>query len=373
MNDVCDHRKKINDAVQTAGAESDFGGGERVRTSRNADVAYQYVACTAILFGSLVLAAYLVGGYASRRNALETVRLLRNPAPVRVVNASTRDFCAVISKELFSLERMGYVDPDRRVSRLAALDATADDVHYVIMNTTFVPWLLPCSLESALAAVGSNGRVNVFLVYGVRVVHRHPQRRSVSLSESLEILSAGYGNRLNVHNVSLEECLECSPFREENVRRPDMAKFMVELVLLWQFGGTILDPGVVTVQRNIRRVSRGAVEFDDHVIRSPTACHGFVYSAMLCAKSFALSAADQPFERKTRRRILDKTVEVYRYSARDARPLEEGVVCKNGVVANFCCYVEADRIADYEKSYVHGFCPATGDIPFFRPDQLVVT
>ncbi|CAI6373428.1 unnamed protein product [Macrosiphum euphorbiae] len=86
----------------------------------------------------------------------------------QIVNVTAREFCSVVSRDLYSLEQMGYVDETRRVSKLLSLDlGGAQDVHYVFVNTTHVPWTVACSLESALGAVGHVGRVNVFVVSGM--------------------------------------------------------------------------------------------------------------------------------------------------------------------------------------------------------------
>lgn len=84
-----------------------------------------------------------------------------------VVNVTTREFCSTMAKDLYSLEQLGYTDTERRVSKLMATDIGVDDVHYVLINSTHIPWLTACSLESALKAVGNESRVNVFVVYGV--------------------------------------------------------------------------------------------------------------------------------------------------------------------------------------------------------------
>lgn len=89
----------------------------------------------------------------------------------QIVNVTAREFCSVVSRDLYSLEQMGYIDKTSRVSKLLSLDlGGAQDVHYVFVNTTHVPWTVACSLESALGAVGHVGRVNVFVVSGMEFV-----------------------------------------------------------------------------------------------------------------------------------------------------------------------------------------------------------
>jgi len=89
----------------------------------------------------------------------------------QIVNVTASDFCSVVSRDLYSLEQMGYVDETRRVSKLLSLDlGGSQDVYYVFVNTTHVPWTVACSLESALGAVGNVGRVNVFVVSGMEFV-----------------------------------------------------------------------------------------------------------------------------------------------------------------------------------------------------------
>lgn len=93
----------------------------------------------------------------------------RASVPVeQIVNVTASDLCSIVSRDLYSLEQMGYVDETRRVSKLLSLDlGGAQNVYYVFVNTRHVPWTVACSLESALGAVGNVGRVNVFVVSGM--------------------------------------------------------------------------------------------------------------------------------------------------------------------------------------------------------------
>ncbi|XP_050430546.1 uncharacterized protein LOC126839322 [Adelges cooleyi] len=339
---------------------------------------YCYVTSAILVVGILFLVAYLmylVVEYKCllRWNDDRSMSAIRYVEPVEVFNVVPQDFCTVISKELYALEQIGYVDPDRRVSKLMALDVRTTDVHYVFMNDTQMPWLSMCSLESALGAIGDRGRVNVFLVYGAVAKADHDRHKrklgfppilllQVQLSASLEKLTTTYGERLNVLNIDLDDCLDCSPFRGMKlVNNTALAKFAVELVLLWQFGGTVLDAGLVVVRGDVYRASGTAVEYGDREISSPAACKEFIYNAMLCTINF-VNHVRKPFDAHACRKIVDKTVERFRYSAKDAQPLNEQVVCKNGVVADYCYYVEADRLVHSDKSYMHGFCPVMSNV-----------
>jgi len=92
------------------------------------------------------------------------------PVAQQVNYGSTREYCKAVSKELFSLEKMGYVEKTSRFSKLLSLDiGGTQDVHFVFVNTTHIPWKVACSLESALGAVGPVGRVNVFVVSGMEI------------------------------------------------------------------------------------------------------------------------------------------------------------------------------------------------------------
>jgi len=97
-----------------------------------------------------------------------------------VVNVTTREFCSTVSKELYSLERVGYVDAEHKVSKLMALDISVSDVHYVFTDTTHVSWFSTCALESTLKAIGRSGRVNVFVIHGIENDQSHDRQRLVS-------------------------------------------------------------------------------------------------------------------------------------------------------------------------------------------------
>jgi len=171
----------------------------------------------------------------------------------------------------------------------------------------------------------------------------------VSLSSTLSDLKATYGDaRLNVTHVTLEECLECSPFKGTNLSgRPTLAKFVVQLVVLWQFGGTLLDDGVVVVRGDVYRATGDTVEYGDRAISSPVACHAFVYKAMLSVKKYALSG--EPFTSDIGRTIVNNSA-----TGVDARPVADWVMCRGAAVAavdDRCYYAEAN-------AEVHGHrCP----------------
>jgi len=177
-------------------------------------------------------------------------------------------------------------------------------------------------------------------------------------------MAAYDGDRLNVVHVNLDECLECTPFQGmELTKCPGLARFVVQLVLLWQFGGTVLDAGVVAVRGDIYRADGTAVEYNDRTISSPVVCHAFVYDVLISAKSYAAYVGRRriPFSLETSRQIVKKTVERTGRENRNSevRPITPETVCHNGVVRGRCYYVEIDRgetLAD-PNSYVRGFCP----------------
>lgn len=162
----------------------------------------------------------------------------------------------------------------------------------------------------------------------------------VSLSSTLDNLVATYGhNRLNVMHLSLEEYLSGSPFQGMDLSsRPNLAKFAVKLVVLWQFGGTVLDDDIMTAAReNVYRPTNNTVEYGDRIISSPVACHAFVYEAMLSARRYALGG--EQFAPTTGQTILDETATVVRDGA---LPLPDWVMCSNDRKLNNghpCCYV----------------------------------
>ncbi|XP_022161138.1 uncharacterized protein LOC111027193 isoform X2 [Myzus persicae] len=244
-------------------------------------------------------------------------------------------------------------------SLVARLDIDLRDVHYVFLDDDDdrIPQLSACSLESALNAGpgDGSGRVNVFVVGGIKrpLLNHNRTLSEVSMSSTLADLMATYGDaRLNVSHVSLEECLECSPFQGMDLSgRQTLAKFVVQLVVLWQFGGTVLDSSVVVVRGGVYRATGDAVQYGDRTISSPVACHAFVYKVMLSAKRYALSG--EPFTSDIGWKILnDSATDV------DARPLADWVMCHVGVVADDRCYY-AEAIAES-----HGYrCPVVVDEP----------
>jgi len=138
-----------------------------------------WIVSTGFFIFILVMVTYLVLKYESptdlvASSAKDSVIMLPRPSPFHspepaptIVNVTPREFCSTVSKDLYSLEQIGYVDTDRWVSKLMALKIGTGDVHYVFINNTHVPWLFTCSIESTLRAVSNNSRVNVFVIYGI--------------------------------------------------------------------------------------------------------------------------------------------------------------------------------------------------------------
>jgi len=174
----------------------------------------------------------------------------------------------------------------------------------------------------------------------------------VSLLSSLVDLTAKYGiHRLNVMHVNLEDMLEFSPFQCMGLnKRPALAKFAVELVLLWQFGGTVLEGNMVAIRGSVYRANDTAVEYNDLTVSSPATCHPFVYDAMVCTKSYALLY--RPFMADTSLKIFDKAVEWSGRGNGDVRRVGASVVCRDGAVGGHCYYVQR---ADVDL--IHRYCP----------------
>jgi len=175
----------------------------------------------------------------------------------------------------------------------------------------------------------------------------------VSLLASLVDLTAKYGNqRLNVMHVNLDDVLEFSPFQNMGLnKRPAFAQLAVELVLLWQFGGTVLDGDMVVIQGSVYRATDTAVEYGNLTVSSPVTCHPFVYDAMLCTKSYALLY--RPFVADTKLKIFDKAVEWSGRGVGDVRRVDDSVVCRDGVISDHCYYVQR---ADVD--FIHRYCTA---------------
>lgn len=97
--------------------------------------------------------------------------------PPTIVNVIDRELCSPGSDD--PLRRTGSTNA--AISKLMDLNISANDVHYVFTNHTYVPRLSACSLESAVRAVGNGSRVNVFVVHGIHFErHSHEEQHPVS-------------------------------------------------------------------------------------------------------------------------------------------------------------------------------------------------
>lgn len=136
---------------------------------------FMWTVLTIVFVFFLVIATYLMLWFelssksmlSSEKTVISIPSALHAQEPPMVLNATTRGFCSTVSRDLYSPKQIGHVDTDHRISKLLSLNISASDVHFVFTNTTHVPWLSTCSLESVLRSIGNKGRVNVFVVSGI--------------------------------------------------------------------------------------------------------------------------------------------------------------------------------------------------------------
>lgn len=193
-------------------------------------------------------------------------------------------------------------------------------------------------------------------------------------------MSTFVGDRLNVIHITLEECLKGSPFQGIDLsKHPVLAEFAVQLVLLWQFGGTVLDNNMVAIRGEVYRTSGTAVEYGDRMISSPFACHTFVYDAMLNVKNLysmypkKYGTNTGMFNQEIGRKIKSITVERTRRAGHgdECRPVADGIVCHSAVTNNRCYYLEVDLVTSDKNNFVHDLCPIVSKASF--PDTQKTT
>lgn len=179
----------------------------------------------------------------------------------------------------------------------------------------------------------------------------------MSLSTGLSKLMAKYGaDRLKVVQIELEACLACSPFRDElqNLKRQfEMAKFAVQLTVLWQFGGTVLDSSVVVVRNHVYRANGTAVEYGNRTVSVPAACHTFVFDVMMYAMSSKWQQL-RPFGPEIMWNLMEQTEHMGHNNK--AQPMPHWVVSR-GTVDDSCYYIEMGN--DGGTDLYHNFCPHT--------------
>lgn len=174
---------------------------------------------------------------------------------------------------------------------------------------------------------------------------------------------------MNVVYITLEECLKGSPFHGINLsNRPTLAKFAVQLVLLWQFGGTVLENNMVVARKKVYRASGSAVEYSDSMMSSPYACHEFVYSAMLNAKNFAMNVFTKEYALNFGMFIRETVVNTVKRDGRSGRenkyrPVADGIVCRTDVTNNGCYYLEVDLVTS-TNNFGQDQCPIISKASF---------
>lgn len=188
-------------------------------------------------------------------------------------------------------------------------------------------------------------------------------------------------DQLNVIHITLEECLQDSPFRGLDFSKyPALAKFAVQLVLLWQFGGTVLDNSMVVAHLEIYRASGAEVEYGDKMIISPFACHASVYNTMLTAKkmysmytkTYAMNS--ERSNEEIYRLIETNTIEQTRQAGRSnvgGRSVADGIECRRET-NNRCHYLLVDLVTSDNNYYVRDYiCPIISKASF--PDINITT
>lgn len=160
----CYHEKEKNDDVSHMYEVNK--GAQKIMTEMPDQLTslFKWVVVTTLFAVFFVTATYVLV-------LLEHETSERMPIPSsESLVAANRKLCSTAANVLYDRGQSAAdsVDLNRMPgSKLMTLDVDPQDVHYVFVNDTHVPWLSMCSLETALRAVGNNGRVNVFVVSGV--------------------------------------------------------------------------------------------------------------------------------------------------------------------------------------------------------------
>lgn len=192
-----------------------------------------------------------------------------------------------------------------------------------------------------------------------------------------ELIESYGAERLRVVHVTLEECLEYSPFRGMDLSgQPTMAVYAVQQVVLWQFGGTAINADALAVRGEVYRARGPVTEYGDKTISAPNACHAYVYDLMVNTRDYFRSKL--PLDAAARRMIASKTSwrHIKRADRDNGRPVSDAVTCRGDdsvVDGDRCYYADASSLMARDGGHgADGFCPVASHASRRRVDNTTV-
>lgn len=298
--------------------------------------------------------------------ALRVVDILRvlkkkdKPPANNVIPGS--DFCKSVNADNMSLLALGYLNGIKWEK--SSVDAR-NQIYY-ITNRLYTDQEA-CAIEALLRLFQDK---SVFIVEIGNF--SNPKNAKIDYTQ---FLREQYTN-LNRIKSTKEMFFRGSPFQDYIKQIDSFSIFAAKVLLVWQFGGTVLSPNVILLTRRLLDNNEGFCEVDRDLLFCPNQCSAYVYELV---KSVLDLLHSRKNETGTDEQLVDKSVVDY---CGDPEARLVGCVGINRIKPYHICHtphkncdflrvLEWKRRESHWKQLVHKFCPKI--IAKYSPDVSQAT
>uniref|UniRef100_A0A1B6KJU3 Uncharacterized protein n=1 Tax=Graphocephala atropunctata TaxID=36148 RepID=A0A1B6KJU3_9HEMI len=209
------------------------------------------------------------------------------------------DFCKSVNAENMSLVALGYLTGVKEIENTME----AKNKIYYIINRPFTDQEA-CQVESLLRLFQEK---SIFIIE----IGNYTSANN-SKTNFIEFLREHYTN-LNLIKSTPTQFFKGSPFQNYLKEIDDFSIFAAKVLLIWQFGGTVLSPNLVLLSRHIYDNNEGFCDVDRDLLFCPNQCSAYVYQLVKVILDTLHTPALRPqsMTEATMQAIVDKTVADY--------------------------------------------------------------
>lgn len=208
------------------------------------------------------------------------------------------DFCKSVNADNMSLVALGYLNGIKW--ERSSLDA-GNQIYY-ITNRLFTDQEA-CAIEALLRLFQDK---SVFIVEIGNF--SHPNNAKIDYTQ---FLREQYTN-LNRIKSTKEMFFRGSPFQNHIKEIDSFSIFAAKVLLVWQFGGTVLSPNFILLTRRLFDNNEGFCEVDRDLLFCPNQCSAYVYELVKSVlDTLKNTHRNRTAARPTAEQLVDKSVVDY--------------------------------------------------------------
>lgn len=173
------------------------------------------------------------------------------------------DFCKSVNAENMSMVALGYLNGIREETN--AMEAK-DNIYYLTDR-----WFTDqeaCAIEALLRLLQDK---SVYIIE----IGNFTQTNQTSVN-FIQYLRQEYTN-LNLIKSTPPIFFQGSPFKNDLKTIDEFSMFAAKVLLVWQFGGTVLSPSILLLNRRMYENNEGYCEVDSQLLFCPNQCSAYCY------------------------------------------------------------------------------------------------